>query len=111
MTTREPGAIVVFTNFGGLIPSMAAFLATSPAAIITEGFEVFVQLVMAAMRMLPSEILPFDVSTALLSDFFVSARKSANAFLTSESSILSCGRFGPAMEGFTVERSSSRTFV
>jgi hypothetical protein len=45
----EPGASEVFTHGFDRSPFSAAFLATSPAASITEGLEVLVQLVMAAM--------------------------------------------------------------
>src|SRR5207253_5451781 len=45
VTTREPGANVVFTCGFTERPRSIAFFARSPAAIITDGFEVFVQLV------------------------------------------------------------------
>src|SRR5437879_1769584 len=53
MTTFEPGANDVLTQ--GLVasPRSTAFLASSAAPIITEGFDVFVQLVMAAMTTWP----------------------------------------------------------
>jgi hypothetical protein len=53
VTTFEPGASEVFTH--GLRPSPAAtaFLASSPAPSITDGFEVFVQLVIAAITTAP----------------------------------------------------------
>ena len=53
MTTREPGARLVFTQALELRPSSIAFFATRPAAIITCGFDVLVQLVMAAMTTWP----------------------------------------------------------
>src|SRR5688572_25877524 len=49
VTTFDPGARLVFTHGWRDRPRSTAFLATSPAAIITLGFDVFVQLVMAAM--------------------------------------------------------------
>ena len=54
MTTFEPGARLVLTH--GLVarPRSTAFLASRPAATITEGFEVLVQLVIAAMTTEPS---------------------------------------------------------
>ena len=54
MTTREPGARLVFTH--GLVVSHArtAFFASSPAPTITDGFEVLVQLVIAAITTAPS---------------------------------------------------------
>ena len=53
MTTREPGASDVFTH--GLVsrPASIALRASSPAASITLGFEVFVQDVIAAITTLP----------------------------------------------------------
>ena len=55
MTTREPGARLVLTQ--GLLcrPFFAALRASRPAAIITEGLEVLVHEVMAAMTTLPWE--------------------------------------------------------
>src|SRR5581483_6023533 len=66
-TTREPGASDVFTH--GLVarPRSTAFLATSPAATITWGFDVLVQLVMAAMATWPwssSNVRPSAAVTA-----------------------------------------------
>ena len=49
MTTREPGASEVFTHGLTVRPRSTAFLASRPAAIMTAGFDVFVQLVMAAI--------------------------------------------------------------
>ena len=49
MTTRDPGASEVFTHGLDRSPRATAFWASSPAASITCGFEVFVQLVMAAI--------------------------------------------------------------
>src|SRR3712207_967698 len=53
VTTFEPGARLVFTCGSTESPFSTAFLARSPAPIITEGFEVLVQLVMAAMTAEP----------------------------------------------------------
>jgi hypothetical protein len=53
VTTFEPGARLVFTHGGRSRPFSTAFFASSPAAIITDGFEVFVQLVIAAMTTEP----------------------------------------------------------
>src|SRR4029453_9252503 len=44
----EPGARLVFTHGFTLRPRLTAFLASSPAPIITLGFDVLVQLVIAA---------------------------------------------------------------
>ena len=54
MTTREPGARLLFTQGWVSSPRSTAFLASSPAPIITDGFEVLVQLVIAAMTTAPS---------------------------------------------------------
>ena len=53
MTTVEPGASEVFTQ--GLLcsPRSSALRASSPAPIITDGFEVLVQLVIAAITTRP----------------------------------------------------------
>src|SRR4051794_24104390 len=53
MTTLEPGASVVFTQGLVVRPRSTAFLARRPAASITDGFEVLVKLVMAAMTTWP----------------------------------------------------------
>src|SRR5580692_2862493 len=52
-TTFEPGASDVFTHGGTDKPFSTAFFANNPAPIITEGFEVLVQEVMAAITTLP----------------------------------------------------------
>ena len=53
VTTFEPGARLVFTHGLRVSPRSTAFFASSPAPIITLGFEVFVQLVMAAITTAP----------------------------------------------------------
>src|SRR6185295_9458355 len=53
VTALEPGARLVFTQGLRVRPRSAAFLATRPAASMTLGLEVFVQLVMAAMTTEP----------------------------------------------------------
>ena len=53
MTTVEPGASEVFTQGLRSSPCSTALLASSPAPIITEGFEVLVQLVIAAITTRP----------------------------------------------------------
>ena len=65
MTTFEPGARLVFTLGSTRSPASTAFLATRPAPTITVGFEVLVQLVIAAITTAPSPTLavPFGVST------------------------------------------------
>src|SRR5581483_7951833 len=54
MTTFEPGASDVLTHGRVVRPRSTAFLANRPAASITEGFDVLVQLVMAAITTCPS---------------------------------------------------------
>src|SRR5438477_10784526 len=49
----EPGASDVLTQAGTWSPRSTAFLASNPAALITDGLVVFVQLVIAAITTLP----------------------------------------------------------
>ena len=53
MTTFEPGASVVLTQGLRSRPASTAFLASSAAPIMTDGLEVLVQEVMAAMTTEP----------------------------------------------------------
>src|SRR3954454_17363517 len=53
MTTFEPGAREVFTHGLRLRPRSTAFLASSAAPIITDGLEVLVQEVIAAITTAP----------------------------------------------------------
>src|SRR6185503_8681674 len=53
MTTLEPGASVVFTQGRLCRPRSTAFLASSAAPIITDGFDVLVHEVIAAMTTAP----------------------------------------------------------
>ena len=53
MTTFDPGARLVFTHGCRFSPRSTAFFASSPAPIITLGFDVFVQLVIAAITTAP----------------------------------------------------------
>ncbi len=67
MTTREPGAREVFTQGLDVRPRAFALRASSPAATSTAGFEVLVQLVMAAINTAPSftsKLLPPTVAVA-----------------------------------------------
>src|SRR5262249_10660462 len=60
-TTFEPGARDDFTHGLVLRPLFTAFRASKPAASITEGFDVFVQLVIAAITTAPflsAKVLP-----------------------------------------------------
>ena len=54
MTTCEPGARDVLTHGFTVNPRSFAALARSPAAIKTDGFDVLVQLVIAAITTSPS---------------------------------------------------------
>src|SRR6266540_5267560 len=49
VTTFDPGARLVFTHGWLVRPRSTAFFASSPAPIMTLGFDVFVQLVIAAI--------------------------------------------------------------
>ncbi len=53
VTTREPGAIDVLTHGLLVRPRSTAFFARRPAPIMTDGFDVFVHDVIAAMTTLP----------------------------------------------------------
>src|SRR5262245_66115613 len=53
MTTFDPGAIVVFTQGLVVRPFSTALRASNPAASITEGFDVLVHDVMAAITTWP----------------------------------------------------------
>ncbi len=53
MTTREPGESDALTVAGQDSPACTAFFASNPAASMTVGLEVLVQLVMAAITTLP----------------------------------------------------------
>src|SRR5579875_2014794 len=53
MTTLEPGASVVLTQGLRASPASTAFLASSAAPTMTDGLEVFVQDVMAAITTAP----------------------------------------------------------
>src|SRR6516225_6569283 len=53
MTTLDPGASVVFTHGLRFRPRSTAFLASRAAPTMTEGLDVFVQEVMAAITTLP----------------------------------------------------------
>ena len=67
MTTFEPGARVVFTQGLRFRPFSTAFFASSAAPIITYGFEVLVQEVIAAMTTWPwSSTVSVPSSRAIL---------------------------------------------
>ena len=114
MTTFEPGARLVFTHGRTLRPRATALRARRPAASITEGLEVFVQLVIAAMTTEPwrsSPRSPPISSGTVLARAAVSGTNSRSAspqaVFTLPSGTRSCGRRGPARLGSTEPRSSS----
>ena len=105
MTTREPGPRLVFTH--GLVcsPASTALLASRPAATITDGLDVLVQLVIEAMT---TEPLPSAEGSGA-----TPSRRSPKACLndphTRGRGWRSWGLRGPARLGSIVERSRSRT--
>ena len=109
MTTREPGASEVLTHGLLVSPRATAARASSPAATITEGFEVFVQLVIAAITTAPWSIAA--VATAAGAPAGEGSAKVASASWkrsrATRSGTRSCGRRGPAMLGSTSPRSSA----
>src|ERR671937_2829318 len=76
MTTLEPGASDVFTHGLTSRPRCTALRASRPAPIITSGFEVLVQLVIAAMTTSPWSRLNVSPSTVTGTEVFVSASAS-----------------------------------
>src|SRR3954471_22682679 len=133
----EPGARLVFTHGLTLSPRLTALRASKPAPIITLGFDVLVQLVIAATTTDPwsRPSIPGTTSVAVatavaagcaagepISPGFsaaafgfrsVNITSSAcwNLYFDCRSDTRSCGRFGPARLGSTVERSSSSVDV
>src|SRR3954447_20404065 len=63
VTTCDPGASEVFTQGFGFSPLACALRATSPAATSTDGFDVFVQEVIAAITTSPWVSSKFFPST------------------------------------------------
>ena len=55
MTTFDPGARLVLTHGFTFSPRSTAFFASKPAPSMSEGFEVLVQLVIAAITTAPLE--------------------------------------------------------
>src|ERR1700688_618009 len=117
MTTRDPGASDVLTHGFERRPRLTAFSARSPAASITCGVDVFVQLVIAAITTWPSA----TSMGASLSRCAVTVRNDVPAPLFREADASAClkpdlvsdndtrswGRDGPARLGSTVDRSST----
>ena len=106
-------------------PFAFAFFASRPAASMTLGLEVFVQLVIAAMSTEPSVMvsltsaLLFTTTSAGLKDsalpkppaFTSAPRRSRNFVFKAGTSMRSCGRFGPDTQGTTPLRSISISVV
>ena len=139
MTTREPGASDVLTHERVSSPASTAFFASRPAASITDGLDVFVQEVIAAITtepcftMSPSTDIGVSAPGSVVASVSTStstfppsssnlptslgrgsgstwSRKAArNDAQTSARGTRSCGRFGPATEGSIAARSSSTT--
>ena len=65
MTTFEPGARLALTQGLVLSPLSTAFLASRPAATITDGFDVLVQLVIAAITTEPWVIGAAAIASSL----------------------------------------------
>ncbi len=143
MTTWEPGARLVLTQGCGCSPRSTALRATRPAASITDGLDVLVQLVIAAIITSPWPIstLPPPADCGVDSnrssmaaspdgarsawpapfthDSTASRRSSTwlprkatsdlrHADCDCDSGTRSWGRLGPASDGTTSPRSSSR---
>src|SRR5579875_3771214 len=67
MTTLEPGASVVFTQGLRARPASTAFLASSAAPTMTDGLDVLVQDVIAAMTTAPWSSTPLPPSAKVTS--------------------------------------------
>jgi hypothetical protein len=114
----EPGARLVFTHGRVASPRSTAFLARSPAATITDGLDVLVQLVIEAMTTAPcdsSDVFP-PIVTATRSGlgpvlFLSPGSAAAKDAFTPLRLTRSCGRFGPATLGSTVPRSKASVSV
>ena len=118
MTTREPGASEVLTHGLRVSPRAAAFLAIRPAPTITEGLDVLVHDVIAAIVTAPWPMVALLLSCTVAVAVSCSPHRpkprsfggllsvSRNARCMSASAIRSCGRFGPARLGTTVDMSS-----
>jgi hypothetical protein len=108
MTTREPGASEVLTHGLERRPRSTAFLASRPAATMTWGFEVLVQLVMAATTTSPSVISWWGRRQRARSDERGVRSRGATrkASPAPARATRSWGRDGPASDGSTSPRSS-----
>src|SRR5262249_3544496 len=118
VTTCDPGARLALTQGFVVSPRSTAFFANRPAASITEGFEVFVQLVIAAITTEPCVSWPSPLPACNEEVPFPPGRDSKNdasAFsndsFEERNGTRSCGRLGPAKLGSTVDRSNSNLSV
>src|SRR3954468_21215176 len=135
VTTFEPGARLVFTHGFRVRPRSNAFFATRPAPIMTLGFDVFVQLVIAAMTTAPcssadvatgasataaDDAPPVTADTCeepaasapfLEEDAISELSPAWKLLFTCFNDTRSCGRLGPARQGSTDDRSSSSVSV
>src|ERR1019366_1305237 len=106
MTTREPGASEVFTQGLARRPRSTARRANRPAPTMTWGFDVLVQLVMAATTTSPSDSrwwgAAFGASTEVRGGRSRAARNFSPA---AARDTRSWGRDGPARDGSTSARS------
>src|ERR1051325_2984908 len=93
MTTFEPGARLVFTQGFEVSPRSTAFFASRPAATITEGFEVLVQLVIAAIT-----THPFSTFASCLACTATVARPSIGPPSSVRREIASGSGLGPALK-------------
>ena len=112
MTTFDPGASVVLTHGLRVRPFSTAFLASSAAPIMTDGFDVLVHEVIEAMATAPWSIVtswPSSVKVDVVagSEVYVGSADRNDSWASARTT-RSCGRFGPAIDGTTVDRSSSR---
>ena len=69
VTTFEPGARLLFTQALRVSPFSTAFFASNPAPIMTLGFDVFVQLVIAAITTAPWSRTSTAGSASATADF------------------------------------------
>src|ERR1700688_5041081 len=115
-TTCDPGASEVLTQGLTVNPLAAALRASRPAPIMTLGFEVLVQDVMAAITTSPWPRSCWRPSTGEHLAISLPLPNSlssevAKLCLRSLRATRSCGRLGPASEGSTCDNSSLSTSV
>ena len=117
VTTVEPGVKLVLTKSGTFMPSSTARFATSPAATMTDGFDVFVQLVICGeyqrsclqLSIFPSATTVFRSSCSGSPYPYCSMGRltaSSKLFFKFPNSTRSCGLFGPAILGLIDDRSA-----